>query len=289
MSTTENNRDPFAFAGYEGDGDGDAEILAMFKQWREGMQEITGKRPSEETDDEYNAAHGVVMGIAEQICDAPVYGPIGLAIKSFMFAYEVNLYDEFAEDGCGDRVCAIGRLNPDGDNYGCRSDPKTGEYKNFAELVLLQRAMRGLLDTASRFVPDLAPLVAEVRNWPLTLPSDKNHPEAPAAEYEAGKAEVNKADLIAQVIAAGDGVFQAALTELTGQSCTRTLASRSGLTSPRHPYSPRSAANRAGVFFCVVVGWQRRAWRDIQAAHMLPPAGVGLMCRPTPASLRPTK
>jgi hypothetical protein len=69
------------------------------------------------------------MGIAEQICDAPVYGPIGLAIKSFMFAYEVNLYDEFAEDGCGDRVCAIGRLNPDGDNYGCRSDPKTGEYK----------------------------------------------------------------------------------------------------------------------------------------------------------------
>ena len=167
--TFHDDRDPFALARQ---GEDDAEILLLFRQWHAGMQGLNGERPPEETDEECSAAEMQISALAEQIYDAPVHGPIGLAIKSFMFAYEVNLYDAFAEEGHGDRVCAIGRLNPDGDNYGCRSDPKTGGYKNFAELFLLQRAMRGLLDTASRFVPDLEPLVAEVRNWPNAMPLD---------------------------------------------------------------------------------------------------------------------
>src|SRR5437868_2808288 len=78
--------DPFALGGDQRD---DAALLALFREWRGGMQDIEGQPPTEETEDQYDAANSAVWDIARQIYDTPAAGPVGLAIKAFMLAFEV--------------------------------------------------------------------------------------------------------------------------------------------------------------------------------------------------------
>src|SRR6266480_4371570 len=90
--------DPFALGGDQPD---DAALLTLFREWRAGMRDIEGPRPAGETEDQYDAANGALWDIARQIYDTPATGPVGLAIKAFMLAFEVciDLLPSSAEPG----------------------------------------------------------------------------------------------------------------------------------------------------------------------------------------------
>ena len=163
--------DPFAFGGFE-----DAEIVSLFRDWCEKLRAVNQPTERDDVDDETD----VIWAIEERILDAPVQGPVGLAIKAFLFAYEVNVYDEFAEERRNADPCAIHQLEPDDRNYSPRCI--RGKWNETAELYLLQRAMLGLLDTAAQFAPDLKPLVTEVLNSPRTLPAEDTPAEIVARE-----------------------------------------------------------------------------------------------------------
>src|SRR4051812_7160765 len=78
--------DPFAFARIaDGGDDPDAAILDLFRQWRSAFaaaNAVTGRDCDPEVE--------VVTGLAEQIFGAPVNGTAGLAVKTFMLAYEIR-------------------------------------------------------------------------------------------------------------------------------------------------------------------------------------------------------
>lgn len=172
MPTTE--FDPFASARSEEDDD---QILSLFRQWCDVTRaaNIPGA-DDDETD--------VDTAIAEQIFNAPVVGAVGLAIKAFLFAYEVEAqYCLGTKYRRGDDPCAIRRLRPDDTNYSSRLDARTGTWSD-AQLYLMQHAMRGLLDAASRFEPDLVPLVAGIVSSPQVAPT--TDASLPAPEIRIG-------------------------------------------------------------------------------------------------------
>jgi hypothetical protein len=146
------NHDPFALGGDQRD---DAALLALFREWRAGMQDIEGERPAEETEDQYDVANTAVWDIARQIYDTPAVGPVGLAIKAFMLAFEVcvDLLPSSEEPG------SLGEFSIERHHYGA-GDP----------LYLCNHAIKGLAGDIARFVPELDPLVAGIIQSPLKRP-----------------------------------------------------------------------------------------------------------------------
>ena len=143
--------DPFALGGDQRD---DAALLTLFREWRAGMRDIEGPRPAEETEDQYDAANGAVWDIARQIYDTPAVGPVGLAIKAFMLAFEVciDLLPSSAEPG------SLGEFSIEQHHYGA------------GRLYLRNHAIKGLAGDIARFVPETAPLVAGIVQSPLKRP-----------------------------------------------------------------------------------------------------------------------
>ena len=137
---------------YDGD---DAALLTLFREWRAGMQDIEGQRPAEETDDQFNAANDAVFDIARQIYDTPAAGPVGLAIKAFMLAFEVCIDD--VDRPRSDEPASLGKFDLAQNHYGAGDT-----------LYLCNHALKGLAGDIARFVPELAPLVAGVVQSPTT-------------------------------------------------------------------------------------------------------------------------
>lgn len=98
------DRDPFALA--RRDDDDDAEILALFRRWCAEMRSESA-RPADEDFD-----HDGVIALAEEIFEAAANGPVGLAIKAFMLAYEVCEMDGLTTYRKGQDACIIGRFKP---------------------------------------------------------------------------------------------------------------------------------------------------------------------------------
>lgn len=89
----------------------------------------------------------------------------------FMFAYEACQLESCCARRDSD-PCLLGSFTDN--NYSQRAfGDGPDRWSNVAHLYMMQHAMRGLLDTVGRFVPDLAPLVAGIVSSPLTLPLDE--------------------------------------------------------------------------------------------------------------------
>jgi hypothetical protein len=153
--------DPFALGGWQHmapeDGD-DERILALFREW------CTAWRAASKIadDDEHDVACDAANRIADQICDAPVQGVVGLAIKAFMVGQNS---DNGPEDRLDD-YCALGPFAESCYSPRCVSGVRT----EVAHLFMSSHALRGLLASAASFVPELRPLVAEAVESPLILP-----------------------------------------------------------------------------------------------------------------------
>jgi hypothetical protein len=83
MPNSETDRDPFAFAGYEGDGD--ARVLALFHDWLDASREAD--RFTEDDADDDDAAFDAALDrrdeIEEEIIATPG-GPAALAVKMYL-------------------------------------------------------------------------------------------------------------------------------------------------------------------------------------------------------------
>ena len=147
-----NTPDPFALGGDQRD---DAALLTLFREWRAGMRDIEGPRPAEETEDQYDAANGAVWDIARQIYDTPAAGPVGLAIKAFMLAFEVcvDLLPSSEEPA------TLGKFDLAQNHYGAGG-----------ALYLRNHAIKGLAGDIARFVPELDRLVAGIVQSPVKRP-----------------------------------------------------------------------------------------------------------------------
>jgi hypothetical protein len=135
--------------------DDDAALLTLFREWRAAMREDM-ERPAEETEDQSDAANCAVWDIARQIYDTPAAGPVGLAVKAFMLAFEVCVDDLPPSE----EPCSLGESIAQR-HYGA------GDM-----LHLDSHALKGLAGDIARFVPELAPLVAGVANAPTKRPPE---------------------------------------------------------------------------------------------------------------------
>ena len=142
-------RDPFALGGDQRD---DAALLTLFREWRAAMRDIEGPRPAGETEDQYDAANGAVWDIARQIYDTPAVGPVGLAIKAFMLAFEVCVDHLPSSEEPG----SLGEFSIERHHYGAGD-----------RLYLRNHAIKGLAGDIGRFVPEAIPLVAGIVQSPV--------------------------------------------------------------------------------------------------------------------------
>src|SRR5947207_1173871 len=116
------------------------------------MQDIEGQRPAGETEDQYNAANGALWDIARQIYDRPAAGPVGLAIKAFMLAFEICVDHLPSSEEPG----SLGEFSIERHHYGAGDT-----------LYLCNHAIKGLAGVIARFVPEAVPLVAGIVQSPL--------------------------------------------------------------------------------------------------------------------------
>lgn len=143
--------DPFALGGRQ---DGDEAILNLFREWRDGMERLTARNL---VDDEFDPLHDALVDTQRQISNAEASGLIGLAVKAFMLAYEVQTDAKYFK---GDHPCSINAFEQD--QYGARRT-----------LYLQSHALRGLVVDSVRFLPELAPLAARIIAAPrVVLPDD---------------------------------------------------------------------------------------------------------------------
>lgn len=154
--------DIFALGGRQDDGD--AEILALFRQWCAAWRDSASSRCDD--DDELSAAVDIAYALAERIYDAPVRGVVGLAIKAYMVA-EVGKGENGIKFDCVD-PCVIGPIDENCYSSRCVE----GQRTDVAHIYNSPHALRGLLASAAAFVPELRPLVAKAVESPLTLPLD---------------------------------------------------------------------------------------------------------------------
>src|SRR6266576_5910933 len=151
---TTDNHDFFALGGDQRD---DAALFTLFREWRAGMRYIEGPRPAEETEDQYDVANGAVWDIARQIYDTPAAGPVGLAIKAFMLAFEVCIDD--VDRPSLDEPASLGKFDLAQNHYGAGD-----------RLYVRNHAIKGLAGDIARFVPELDPLVAGIVQSPVKRP-----------------------------------------------------------------------------------------------------------------------
>lgn len=141
--------DPFALGGRQ---ESDDPILALFRKWRDEM-EFLG---AEKLDDlEYETRIEALIEVQRQLFDADASGPIGLAIKAFMLAYEVRVNE--GNYIAGDHQCSINAF--DQRHYGAKRT-----------LFLDSHALRGLVVDVVRFLPELEPLCRRIISAPVVLP-----------------------------------------------------------------------------------------------------------------------
>jgi hypothetical protein len=133
---------------------GDEAILTLFRQWRDGMEGLAGRH----LDDDFDPLHNALIDTQRQLCDAEASGLIGLAIKAFMLAYEVQVDSKYVR---GDHHCSINGFERD-------------QYGAGRMLFLQSHSLRGLVVDAVRFLPELAPLAARIIAAPVVLPDDGN-------------------------------------------------------------------------------------------------------------------
>jgi hypothetical protein len=143
--------DPFALGGRQ---NGDNAILALFREWRDGMERLTAVNLA---DDDYDPLHDALMETERQIFDAEANGLVGLAIKAFMLGFEVQ--EDAGENAPGGHPCTINAFGRD-------------QYGAERTLYFLNHALKGLVADAARFVPELAPLCARIIAAPVALPDD---------------------------------------------------------------------------------------------------------------------
>ena len=148
--------------------DGDGAILTLFHEWQTAW---TASNASDEEDNETLANE-----LWRRLCDLPASGPIGIAIKAYLVARR-----EYANES------PLGLRAFNASDYGAGDN-----------LFLDARAYRGLLADAARFVPELAPLMAEIvaapDGFPPLLASDE---ELIAAEGELAALRSRRAELTA--------------------------------------------------------------------------------------------
>ena len=148
--------DPFALGGRQ---DGDDAILTLFREWRDGMERLTAGNPD---DDEHEPLFEALTKTQRQIFDAEAHGLIGLAVKAFMLAYEVQEGDGYHVRGS--HPCSVNAFDRD-EQYGAKRT-----------LFLGSHALRGLVMDVVRFLPELAPLASRITAAPVVLPSDEGGP-----------------------------------------------------------------------------------------------------------------
>ena len=142
--------DSFALGGRQ---DGDEAILNLFREWRDGMEGLAARNLVEE---DFEPLHEALIDTQRQISDAEASGLIGLAVKAFMLAYEVQIDTKYVK---GDHVCSISAFEQD-------------QYGAERTLYLQSHALRGLVVDAVRFLPELAPLARRIIAAPVVLPDD---------------------------------------------------------------------------------------------------------------------
>jgi hypothetical protein len=143
--------DPFALGGRQ---DGDEAILTLFREWRDGMERLADRNFN---DDDFDPLHNALIDTQRQVFDAEASGLIGLAVKAFMLAYEVQANEcNYVK---GDHPCSINGF--DQDQYGAKRT-----------LYLANHALQGLVADAVRFLPELAPLAGRIVAAPVVLPDD---------------------------------------------------------------------------------------------------------------------
>jgi len=81
---------------------------------------------------------------------------IGLAVKAFMLAFEVQTDEKYVS---GDHPCSINAFEQD-------------QYGAERTLYLQKHALRGLVADAVRFLPELAPLASRIIAAPVVLPDE---------------------------------------------------------------------------------------------------------------------
>jgi hypothetical protein len=168
--------DPFALAR---DSSDDA-ILTLFREWRDALERLTARcLPDGE---EFSRAHDATVETMRQIFDTEATGPIGLSIKAFVLAYEVQIDGPSSDSN----PCALGRF--------CEED-----YGAENTLYLNNHALRGLMIDAARIVPELAPLAAALIAAPVVMPPDDDD------DVELIRAEQNMRQLLDEVRDMDDG------------------------------------------------------------------------------------
>jgi hypothetical protein len=141
--------DPFAFGGRQ---HGDDAILTLFREWRDEMERLVARNL---VDDDFDPLHDALIDIQRQIFDAKANGLVGLAVKAFMLAYEVQV--DAGPYVKGDHNCSINAF--DQDQYGAKRT-----------LYLESHALRGLVVDLVRFLPELQPLAWRIVASPVVLP-----------------------------------------------------------------------------------------------------------------------
>lgn len=129
---------------------GDAAILDLFREW----MRLNRDYPGDGDDEEREAALDALLAFERRVFVIPASGPIGLAIKICMLVEEHHGLEPGPRPGDPPRLCALCEADygPDGRMYG-----------NAVKL-------RGLLEDAVRFVPELAPFVQEITGAPVIRP-----------------------------------------------------------------------------------------------------------------------
>jgi hypothetical protein len=127
----------------------DDAILALFRRWREVAELAHASQ-----EDDGGGLDQQVWAIEEQISDTPAEGVTGLAIKIYLAAYH-----RVPDGGRGVEVGTLAAL-----------DTEDNAYASDGHLRLDLRSLRGLVQDAARFVPELAPFVAAVIATPTRRP-----------------------------------------------------------------------------------------------------------------------
>jgi hypothetical protein len=104
----------------------------------------------------FEPLHEALTDTQRQVFDAEASGLIGLAVKAFMLAYEVQADQKYVK---GDHPCSINAFEQD--QYGAKQT-----------LYLGSHALRGPVVDAVRFLPELASLALRIIAAPVALPDD---------------------------------------------------------------------------------------------------------------------
>ena len=156
----------------------DDQILALFREWLADRQKLDVARPAGETQQEFDVALDANVNMTRRIFEMPATGPTGLAIKTFLMAYEIRA----DEEGISDLPGGLGEFQGE-------------QYCGGNTLYLLQHALQSAATDAAQFVPELLPLVEGIVQSPVKRPAALAQKRK--AEHSAERASA-KADQIAK-------------------------------------------------------------------------------------------